>query len=221
MPLTPPQTLPELLGRAREIAGRTVGELAAALGMAIPRDPRRSKGTAGTLVERALGADGSTEAAPDFRSLGVELKTIPVDLDGRPAESTFVCSIDLARAAELSWITSAARKKLACVLWVPIEARGRPLGDRRIGAASLWSPDADQERALRSDWELVMRYLAAGHADAVSAHMGRCMQARPKAANARVRRSLVDDEGNSVVTLPLGFYLRRTFTQQLLHPKKL
>jgi DNA mismatch repair protein MutH len=91
-----PSSEAELLSRARALAGRTLGSLARELGSEPPPDLRRAKGFAGQLLERALGASAGLRGEPDFRGLGVELKSLPVSRAGKPCESTFVCTIALA-----------------------------------------------------------------------------------------------------------------------------
>lgn len=213
----PPADETELSSRARALSGRTVGELGAALGVDVPADQRRAKGLVGTLVERMLGADAGTRAGPDFEALGVELKTLPVDASGRPRESTYVCSIPLGEVSELEWDGSPVRRKLARVLWVPVEADpGRPLAERRLGAPWLWSPRAEQEAALRADWDELAGLIGAGYVEAVTGHLGRVMQVRPKAADSHARRRAPEAGGAWVLTVPRGFYLRAGFTTTIL-----
>jgi DNA mismatch repair protein MutH len=216
-PSLAPASESELLARARALAGRTVGELAAAQGLEAPASQRRAKGFVGQLVERALGATASTRAVADFESLGVELKTLPVRRDGRPAESTFVCTIPLARLPDLDWADSPLRKKLARVLFLPVESEPSvPLAGRRLGTPFLWSPSAEEEAILRDDWAELAGLIAGGHVESLTAHAGRALQVRPKAAHGRVRTRAPEADGGFVATVPRGFYLRASFTAALL-----
>ncbi len=212
----PPQTHAELVARARAIAGATVAEVAALAGRTVPVDLRRDKGFIGHLAEWATGAPSSTSSTPDFEQLGVELKTIPLDVSGRPRESTFVCTIDLRTVADTDWMSSALRRKLQCVLWVPIEVNAdKTLGERRFGAPRLWSLEADDEAALRDDWEHLVALISRDDLDRITAHSGRYLQVRPKAAHGGQRRRVVDRDEVPVQGLPRGFYLRRQFTARI------
>ena len=194
-----------------------MAELARALGRPVPRDLRRHKGWLGELLEGVLGASASSRPEPDFVGLGIELKTIPIDGDGRPRESTHVCTVAAHDLNGQHWQTSTVRSKLARVLWIPIEAApGIALTDRRVGAPLLWSPDAEQERVLRADWEEHMELLAAGRFGEIDARLGLYLQIRPKAANSRALVAASDSDGAPAATLPRGFYLRPTFTWQIL-----
>ena len=219
MSAVPPRDEAELLARARALAGATVAEVAASCGWAVPRDLRRHKGWLGDLLEAALGATARSRPLPDFTELGIELKTVPVDVAGRPRESTHVCAIALGDLAGQRWQTSTVRAKLARVLWMPVEARAElPLAVRRIGAPRLWSPSAAEEGVLRADWEEHMELLATGRFDQLDARLGVYLQVRPKAANARALTAAGDAEGAPGATLPRGFYLRSSFTRGLLAP---
>lgn len=210
----PPPTLDALLDRAHRMSGVTLGALADALGVSLQKTSRH-KGSAGQLLERALGADGGSLPLPDFAALGVELKTIPVDAAGQPVESTWVCTAS--SVADERWETSRVRTKLACVLFLPLETRKELLDrDRRVGRPVLFAPDEDEEQVLRSDWEDLAELLALGLFDAISARRGAALQVRPKARDASVRVVRETPDGERFEAAPRGFYLRRSFTTELL-----
>jgi DNA mismatch repair protein MutH len=164
-----------------------------------------------------LGASAGSRAEPDFVRLGIELKTIPLDANGKPKESTFVCSISLAAMADTDWERSTVLKKLSKVLFVPVEAASKtPLRDRRVGRAYLWTPNADELRLLRTDWERLAEMIAAGDVEHITGHFGEVLQVRPKAPHGRSRRRAPDEEGAVQWTMPRGFYLRPAFTGAVL-----
>jgi DNA mismatch repair protein MutH len=212
-----PTSVQQLLERARELSGRTLGWLARQNGLEPPPDLRRAKGFAGQLVERALGASAGSRGEPDFRTLGIELKTLPVGSSGKPCESTFVCTIALAEIGASEWQGSLVQRKLARVLWVPIEGERSILpAARRIGEPLLWSPDPEEQAALRFDWEELSGVIGRGDVEALTGRLGRFLQIRPKARDSRSRRRGIDADGASFSTLPRGFYLRASFTARLL-----
>jgi DNA mismatch repair protein MutH len=213
----PPESEAELFARAEALAGRRLGDLARALEVPVPLELRRAKGWVGGLLERALGADAASRAEPDFTRLGVELKTIPVSRAGRPLESTFVCSIELPELADSEWSRSRVRRKLARVLWVPVEGlRPLPPADRRLGSPVLWSPTEQDEELLRADWERLATLVAHGRTGELTGHLGVVLQVRPKAARGASRRLARDFEGAVYDEQPRGFYLRPSFTAKLL-----
>jgi DNA mismatch repair protein MutH len=215
--LPPPSSEAELLARADALAGQRLAELAAAHGHVVPVDLRRAKGWVGTLIEAALGASSASRDCPDFEALGIELKTLPIGDNGKPCESTFVCTVDLLEIGRTEWPASRLRRKIARVLWVPVEGERRiPVGARRVGTPLLWSPSPEEEAALRLDWEEIAGLIGRGELERITGHIGCHLQARPKAATGRSRRRSMDAEGRAVDALPRGFYLRARFTEGLL-----
>lgn len=215
--VAPPASEAELLARATALVGCALGDLAQTAGIAPPGATRHAKGYAGALLECLLGADAGSRPLPDFSALGVELKSIPVNPAGLPVESTFLCVAPVRGGAGLRFEDSPVWKKLARVLWIPVEADpALPLASRRIGWPLLWSPEAADARVLREDWEELMELLTAGGLEALDARVGRYLQVRPKAANARALTASHDETGAPAATLPRGFYLRTRFTRRVL-----
>lgn len=213
-----PQTLEQLLSQAQSIAGLTFGELADELHIPVPPDLKRDKGWVGMLLERALGATAGSKAEQDFSHLGVELKTLPINAEGYPLETTFVSLAPLVQNSGVKWENSHVRHKLSCVLWMPIEgSRHIPLRERHIGAPILWKPTAEQERQLKQDWEELMDLIVLGKLEQITARIGEVMQLRPKGANSRSVTKGIGKNGEIIDTLPLGFYLRKEFTAQILN----
>lgn len=213
-----PQTLEQLLSQAQSIAGLTFGELADELHIPVPIDLKRDKGWVGMLLERALGATAGSKAEQDFSHLGVELKTLPINAEGYPLETTFVSLAPLVQNSGVKWENSHVCHKLSCVLWMPIEgSRHIPLRERHIGAPIFWKPTAEQERQLKQDWEELMDLIVLGKLDQITARIGEVMQLRPKGANSRAVTKGIGKNGEIIDTLPLGFYLRKEFTAQILN----
>ncbi|KKZ54406.1 DNA mismatch repair endonuclease MutH [Haemophilus haemolyticus] len=212
-----PQTVEQLLSQAQSIAGLTFGELADELHIPVPPDLKRDKGWVGMLLESALGAMAGSKAEQDFSHLGVELKTLPINAEGYPLETTFVSLAPLVQNSGVKWENSHVRHKLSCVLWMPIEgSRHIPLRERHIGAPILWKPTAEQERQLKQDWEELMDYIVLGKLEQITARIGEVMQLRPKGANSKAITKGISKNGEVIDTLPLGFYLRKEFTAGIL-----
>ena len=212
-----PNTTEELLSRAQAIAGLSFGDLATQLGIPVPLDLKRDKGWVGMLLETALGATAGSKAEQDFRHLGIELKTIPINAQGYPLETTFVSLAPLIQNSGVNWQNSHVRHKLSRVLWIPIEgSRSIPLAERRIGTPILWQPSEQQEHQLQRDWEELMDYIVLGQLDKINARLGEVLQLRPKGANSKSLTKGIGKNGEIIDTLPLGFYLRKAFTHEIL-----
>ena len=214
---SPPDSEAQLYAQAQRLAGFTLGELGQMAGLPVPQDLKRDKGWTGLLLERWLGASAGSKPEQDFAALGVELKTIPVDNAGRPLETTFVCVAPLTGNSGVVWETSHVRHKLKCVLWIPVEgSREIPLAVRRVGSPLLWSPSEEEEHQLRMDWEELMDLIVLGRVESITARHGEVLQLRPKAANSKALTEAIGTEGQRILTLPRGFYLKKNFTRALL-----
>lgn len=215
--LQPPPDEQILLAQAQNLAGYSLGELAAIAGLPVPPDLKRDKGWIGILLELWLGASAGSKPEQDFSALGIELKTIPIDRLGRPLETTFVCVAPLTGNTGVVWETSHVRHKLRRVLWVPVEGeRQIPLADRRVGSPLLWEPSPEEELQLRLDWEELMDLIVLGQVERITARHGEVLQLRPKAANSKALTEAIGADGSRILTLPRGFYLKKNFTAALL-----
>ncbi|MCW9733391.1 DNA mismatch repair endonuclease MutH [Avibacterium sp. 20-15] len=212
-----PHSEQALLSLAQSLAGLTFGEVAKGLNIAVPANLKRDKGWVGMLLESALGATAGSKAEQDFAHLGIELKTIPIDRQGKPLETTFVSLAPLVQNSGITWQSSHVRHKLSKVLWIPIEGeRNIPLAERHIGQPILWQPSYEQEQRLQQDWEELMEYIVFGRLDEITARLGEVLQLRPKGANRKSLTKGIGRNGEMIDTLPLGFYLRKNFTHEIL-----
>lgn len=199
--------------RCRTLEGLSFGQLAHQLQLQIPEQSFQRKGWVGAALEKALGATAGNLSLPDFVNLGIELKTLPISALGKPAESTFVTSIPLLTLHQQTWETSQCWAKLRRVLWVLVEADPVvPFSHRRIGQAKLWSPSVREQQILEQDWRELSNLVIQGKLHEIDARMGVYLQIRPKAADARSLCYGLDEDGQKILTLPRGFYLRSSFT---------
>ena len=213
----PPPTIEALMASATPLAGRSLRWIAERHGLAVPPDLRRHKGWVGHLLERVLGASAGGRAEPDFPHLGVELKTLPVDARGKPRESTWVCTARMDGTIAKTWEDSWVLHKLAHVLWIPIVvAADQEVGDRTVGAPILWRPSAEEEAVLAADWRSLTEIIALGQLWQLNARHGTALQVRPKAASARDLTWVLDEENEWVQDSPRGFYLRTSFTAEMV-----
>lgn len=214
---TPPKTEEELSSRCNTIEGLSFGQLSMRLELSIPSNPSQRKGWIGQALELALGTDAGNKSIPDFQHLGIELKTLPIARSGKPAESTFICSIPLLTIHQQHWKSSQCYAKLKHILWIPIEGdTGIPYAHRRIGRGFLWSPDEHQELVLAADWNYLALQISTGQLETLDATTGEYLQIRPKAANGKSLCYGYDSDGNKIKTLPRGFYLRSMFTEKII-----
>jgi DNA mismatch repair protein MutH len=217
MPTNEPKSIQELMQRAEALAGLTLGEVAEVAHVKVPVNFKREKGWTGQLIELCLGASAGSKTQQDFVKLGIELKTIPIDEQGKPLETTYVCYAPLTNIASIEWLTCSVKNKIQQVLWVPIDGRREVAPqDRCIATPFLWTPDALQNHQLRTDWEELMEMIALGQIENITARHGQYLQIRPKAANGGVLTEAIGKNGQIIQTRPRGFYLRKEFTNKIM-----
>ena len=215
--LEPPGSVDELLSRAEAIAGLSLGHLAEKYQAYIPDNLLLEKGWVGQFLEYLLGASAGSLPQPDFPQLGIELKTLPVNESGKPGESTYVSVVPMHENRYESWEQSVVKSKLSCVLWIPIVSpKGVATKERIVGMPILWRPSIEEMHILRMDWEEAMEKVALGRLGELNARFGQALQVRPKAAHSRVITDAIGPDGEKTKTLPRGFYLRPSFTGQIL-----
>jgi len=218
LPNGPPDSIEELLLRAEQLAGLTLGDLASLANIVIPQNFKREKGWSGQLIEMWLGATAGSKPQQDFPELGVELKTLPINHFGAPSETTYVCYAPLMGQEQTRWLNSNVYNKLQQVLWIPVIGdRAVPPADRSIGMPILWRPTETENNQLRTDWEELMERISLGEIESITARHGEVLQLRPKAADGSVLTDAIGQNGSIVKTRPRGFYLRKSFTQQILN----
>lgn len=218
--ITPPDTVTILQSRAKQIAQRSIGELANKFSIQLPKNMSSSKGLVGQIIEIVLGADANNKPIPDFTKLGIELKTIPLDSSKKVIETTYVCTAPIPPKDKI-FEESVVFKKLSHVLWVPyMTDKQSELKDYRILNPVLWHPSCDEIDNLKQDWEELSEMLSLGLFGQISSHFGKALQLRPKAANSKQLINVLDEFDNIVKIVPKGFYLRKKFTQNLLENKR-
>jgi len=127
-----------------------------------------------------------------------------------------VASVDYSRLRSIEWEQSRVWRKLNTVLWVPLLSGADVSWEqRRVGRAYLWSPDVDEEAALRQDWEQLQSMMMT-ESMSISAHAGAILQLRPKAAHGKERITTFDEEIGPRTIHPQAYYLRARFTESLL-----
>ena len=118
-----PDTFEELINSLNSIVGKSISELAKIANVPLPISTTHGKGFTGELLEIVLGATAENRPIPDFPKLGLELKTLPVDKNLLPLESTFFCHAPLTGIRHLNFENSALYSKIKRVLFVVVTAQ--------------------------------------------------------------------------------------------------
>lgn len=211
-----PKTAEALWYLAESLAGMSMEEIAKMMQKSVPTETTHAKGWVGQLIECFLGATAGPAALPDFPDLGIEVKTVPVNEDGVPMETTYVCMVPLKWSVSMQWDKSVVKNKLQQVLWIPYQGNEHiPMNDKIIGYPILWRLDYKTECILKQDFEELVEWVVNGKVEYIHADLGVYLHIRPKAARGDARREGIGEEGQPIRTLPRGFYLRTNFTKEL------
>lgn len=212
-----PQSLDELQSRLKALTGKTLLELADKALVQLPRSTTSGKGFTGELLEILLGATAGNLPVPDFPQLKLELKTLPVDENLKPLESTFICHAPLVNKRNQRFEDSTLFCKISSILFVFILApRNLPFAQRKIMGFHFFKPSAEELSLIKEDWEELMEMVSLGQVQQITARYGTIIQMRPKAADGMQLTECIGPDGTMIKTRPRGFYMRRAFTQKLI-----
>lgn len=211
-----PKSTEELIIRANKLARKNIGDIANNYHINLPNKLNVKKGIIGQVLEIALGASAGNKPIPDFPNLGIELKTIPVDEKNIPLETTYICTAPIP-FKESVFENSIVYKKMSKVLWFPYTVKKNDhVKNYVLSSPVLWSPNSNEYNQLKNDWEELADMLGLGQFASISSHIGKAMQLRPKAANKKQTICVLDENNELVNIVPKGFYLRKTFTQNII-----
>jgi DNA mismatch repair endonuclease MutH len=183
----------EIQVRAREMVGKTLGEIAARPAIRIV-SAAETKGFVGAAVERFFGIAPNPISDADFPSAHIELKIVPLRRRGPGdyvvKERTYISMIDYHRLAEEAWESASIRKKLSAILFVFYEWRAEvDMHEFPVLGIALWSPTQEVWQFLAADWDTVRDKVLGGVAHLISESDGRILGAATKGATGAVRRT--------------------------------
>ena len=205
------QTLPQLLDKLHSYTGHTVLSIAKMENIPFKED----KGQIGQLVEQLMGVKSNSYAGPDLPEMGVEIKTLPLNSQGKVQEHTHIGKISLP-FKETSFEHSSLWLKIQKILFVPIIAqRNNIMSEKILGQPFLWEAGQEIKEQLKKDWLELSSFLRLGHFDEINSQIGEYLHIRPKASHGK-DFIFFQQENNTYHILPIGFYLRKSFTQQLI-----
>lgn len=172
------------------------------------------KGSAGQIIEKLIGVKPNARPEPDIPSLGLEIKTLPISSSGQVKENTFLMSIQLPLSSG-SFKRSTLFHKIRHILFVPIiRAHSYASLEDWIGKAFLYDLERDlvSFKTMEQDWDMLTNLLTEEEYHFIDADLGELLHIRPKARNAQHLQRV-----GAMAINPLGWYLRKKHTQQLIN----
>ncbi|MFC6276403.1 DNA mismatch repair protein MutH [Psittacicella hinzii] len=216
-PAAPPQTWSQLLTYVQALVGKTVEQIADKHQVELIDSLKLNRGWLGNLIEIALGASAGSKPTQDFIDLGLELKTLAINENGKVKSDIFISSLPLNSYMLQDWQLSHVLYKLKRILFIPVENNPEiPLAQRRIGKGFIWSPNAQQLATLEADWKSIMEIITQRDFTALKSNLGSALCVRVKALNTQQSNTFNDIDLHSINLPPLSFYLRRNFVNEIL-----
>lgn len=194
----------------QRFVGRTVGEVAAELGVA-----PGGKQYAARVVRAALGQRHPEKGVREFAELGIEVKIVRTNAAGMPYESMSFPAFRYRELIEEEWEDSDLLARLKRLLILPmVGPKGQAATDGCVlREAFFWSPDAEQLAGIRAEWEMYRDLIRDGHAaNLPTGKHTHYIHVRPKAANSQ-------DTDDAPVVGPVvkkSFWLGRLGLSQVL-----
>jgi len=197
----PPRlTREEGLARLDELVGRDLRSLALTHGVTVFREGRKNKGWAGHVVEHFLGRPPNSDKEADFGDWELKVVSIVPDAAGqpRPKESMSIAMFTAQELETQSFGESHLYDKLARLVVVGRTFEGfEEEQSICLGATSFDLSDPAVYAQVEEDYEEARWVARTEGAYALTGHIGRLVQPRPK------------NEG-------LGFYARPRFVAFIL-----
>jgi DNA mismatch repair protein MutH len=160
------------------------------------------------LGQRASGRTG------EFERFGIEVKTVPVKVNGRVAEAMSFPSFVHEELAYESWEDSDLLGRLNRLLVVPVHrVRDTSLAGMVLGQPFFWSPPEADLVGIRREWEVYRDLIAAGQAnDLPRASETEFIHVRPKAQDSRDR----DRAPGGLEVVKKSFWLNQRYLESVL-----
>ena len=183
-----PETLAALLAHARALVGAELGEIADGLGLPVPHGqcaPRDGRGRSWSASSASRRAACAGPTSRRWASSSRPCRSTPTS---RRASRRRSARSIRSRSPPTRGRRSYVREKLARVLFVALEVPpdDDSVGERRVAAVRLWSPDAERgARAARRLRAVRARLSSGAGAPTTSpATWAPVLQVRPKGKNA-------------------------------------
>ena len=215
------RTYKELAHRLDQIVGVPFAELSKFYSKTWKGSPSQNKGWGGNMIDFLVGGDEGNASRPDISSLGIEVKSIPIDASTRVLQPTKVTALNYRDILIEDWWRSNAFHKLRAVLFVPIvKGDAKKPDDWYIRRPFLWLPSTETLSRLESDYDTVRSLVRSGRFEDISSAkppkgQGVALHPKPSAADSS-KRTKVLVAGTEYKVMPRAWMLRESFTEPIV-----
>lgn len=235
-----PDNMESTLAHAKSLVGKTLREAIAlfvpaenqglVMEEAVKYDSGNSTGKFGNAIEAGhFYYRPNSDMEPDLE--WAELKTTGLEnfkkTDAKRVRNRVsICMINYGKKEEKgippvileNFETSHAKKKLESVLLVFYDwVKGVSIMDLKIDLVDLWSPDINELRMIKEDWETIKSLIEKGEAHNLSEGMTNILGASTKGAKGQDRPQANND---SIRAKPRAFALKQSFINHIYNQLK-
>lgn len=202
---------------AKTLEGKTIKEVSGEY------EINGGKGKLGQLVETEFfGYSLNSDSEADFYEAGVELKVCPVKrIVKRPSsdmmmkrhglsakERIIISIINYENIVDEIWENASFRKKLHLLLMFYLHDSGVEVDQQTFELISLWEPNDEDLRIIKSDWQKIHQKVVEGRAHELSEgdtmYLGACTKGATK-------ESVRIQPNSSIMAMQRAFSLKRNY----------
>ncbi|QJC34685.1 hypothetical protein GJT95_02050 [Enterobacteriaceae endosymbiont of Donacia crassipes] len=204
--------------RAKLITGYYIIDIIKWLNYPINYNSIKDKGIIGKLIEYYLtGEKQNNKLNQDIPYLGIEIKTITVNLKNKILNDCFICSFPLLIKKSLSFYKNQLYKKISKILWIPIITKNinTPMLKKKIGNPFFWEPSIKDKIKLNNDWNNLIKLLIMGQLKNINYYNGYMLIVKNK-SNKKQLTKTIDQNGKFLYISPKAFYFKKKYLSSLL-----
>ncbi|QJC34282.1 hypothetical protein GJT94_02070 [Enterobacteriaceae endosymbiont of Donacia cinerea] len=209
--------------RAKLIKGYHIIDILRWLDYKISNNFKKDKGIIGKLIEFYLtGKKQNNVLNQDIPNLGIEIKTITIDINNKIINDSFICSLSLINKNNLIFYKSKLDNKLSKILWIPIIIKNinTPILRRRIGNPFFWIPSINEKKKLNYDWNNLIKLLILGKIKYINYYNGYILLVKNK-GNKKQLTKTINNIGEIISIIPKALYFKKKFLYSLIKKIKI
>ncbi|QQG46936.1 MAG: hypothetical protein HYZ30_00645 [Candidatus Azosocius agrarius] len=174
-----------------------------------------SRGYVGQVVERFFNNQNGNKSQCDFLNLGIELKTLPLNVKNEPLNPIFICSLS-PNLRSLEWKYSNLYNKIKHILWVPYyKFNNCDIFSYKFLKPFFFKINLSQEIVIKADWYNLMNLFYSGNFNNFK-FVGKYIQILSHSKNKFDTINIFNKFGKKEIIIRKAFYFRKIFIKQLI-----
>ncbi|QJC33869.1 hypothetical protein GJT93_02055 [Enterobacteriaceae endosymbiont of Donacia provostii] len=208
-----------LLLRAQSISGYQIINIIKWLNYPINNNSIKDKGIIGKIIEYYLiGKKPENKLNQDIPYLGIEIKTLTMNLKNKILNDCFICSFPLLIKKKLFFYKKKLNNKISKILWIPIIVPNikTPLLQRYIGNPVFWIPSTKDKIKINNDLNNLIQLLILGRIEKLNYYSGHVLLIKDKSKKKQSTKT-INKNGKFLYVSPKAFYIKKKFLNKLFN----